>query len=161
MFNHASSNYKCPICLAIKGVENNDTMICQDDIIYKDAKIMAFIGSKFVVNNPGHVLISPTEHYENIYDLPALVGHRIFNLAKYMAVALKEVRKCGGTTTLQCNEPVGNQHAFHFHFHIFPRFKRDDFSKNLLNMQVLAPKDRKTYSRKLKEYILKYPVNLR
>lgn len=159
MFNHTPSNYKCPICLAIKEVENGDTMIRQDDIVYKDAKIIAFIGSKFAVNNPGHVLISPTEHYENIYDLSALVAHRIFDLAKYIAVALKEVRKCGGTTTLQCNEPVGNQHAFHFHFHVFPRFKGDDLFKNLLNMQVSVPEDRKVYSRKLREYILKHPVN--
>ena len=50
MYNHEPKNYKCPICLAIKGVENEDTWINQNDIFYKDDLIMGFIGSKQGLN---------------------------------------------------------------------------------------------------------------
>jgi histidine triad (HIT) family protein len=36
-----------------------------------------------------------------------------------MAVAIKKTYQCGGITTRESNEPVGDQHAFHYHHHIF------------------------------------------
>lgn len=160
MYNHTLPNYKCPICLAIKGIENSDTMIRQNDIVYKDGLIIAFIGSKFTSKNPGHVLISPIKHYENFYDLPKSIGYRIIDLAKYLSAALKKVRRCGGITILQCNEPVGDQHAFHYHLHVFPRFENDNLLDNLTKTYVSLPGDRVQYSEELKRYIKKHSPKL-
>lgn len=152
MYNHAPENYKCPICLGVQGIESDDTLIRQGDIVYQDNLVTVFIGSIWVGNNnPGHPLVVPNEHYENIYDMPEEVGHRIFDVAKKVALALKEVRKCDGITFLQNNEPAGNQHAFHYHLHIFPRFEGDELNANMSKSYRPTAEERKPYAEELKK----------
>ncbi len=151
MYNHAPENYICPICLGVQGVENDDTMIRQTDIVYKDDLVMAFIGSIWVgTNNPGHPLVVPNEHFENVYDIPKEVGHRIFEVAQKVALALKEVRKCEGVTFRQNNEPASSQHAFHYHLHLFPRFVGDELDTQIKNSYRPSPEERKPYADALK-----------
>jgi len=69
MYNHAATEYKCPICLGVKGIENADTLLKHTDLVVKDDLITAFINSFFIVNNTGHVIIVPNEHFENLYAL--------------------------------------------------------------------------------------------
>jgi|GEM_PF-2341840 hypothetical protein len=45
MFNYAPEDYRCPICIAIDGIENEDTWIKQDDIFYKDDLVTGFIST--------------------------------------------------------------------------------------------------------------------
>jgi histidine triad (HIT) family protein len=152
MYNHAPENYKCPICLGIQGIENGDTLIRPSDIIYKDDLVTAFIGSIWVGNNPGHPLVVPNEHYENIYDMPSEVGHRIYDIAQKLALALKQVRKCEGITFVQNNEPVGGQHAFHYHLHIFPRFENDELHANMNNTRRPSLEETLPFANDLKNY---------
>jgi histidine triad (HIT) family protein len=152
MYNHTNDNYVCPLCLTAQGIENEHTMALQDDIFYKDELVFAMVNSKFVGNNPGHVIVVPLKHYENIYDLDENIGHRIFDVAKKIAIALKKIRKCDGVMTLQNNEPASGQHALHFHFHIFPRFTGDELGKNLSNARVATNDERRTYSQPLRLY---------
>ena len=77
MYNHAEGNYVCPICLAAKGIENNETWIKQGDIFYRDDLVFAFVSSKSIIGNEGHLLIVPAAHYENTYE--HLVQIRPFN----------------------------------------------------------------------------------
>lgn len=151
MYNHAPENYKCPICLGVKGIENADTLLKQADLVYKDDLASVFINSFWIDTAKGHVIIVPNEHYENIYELPIEVGHRIFDIAQKLAVAIKKTYKCDGITTRQNNEPAGNQHAFHYHFHIFPRYEGDSFNENMIKKGALSkPKERLEYVNKLK-----------
>lgn len=153
MYNHAAKDYKCPICIAIQGLENSDTLIYKSDIVYKDDLITAFITSFFIGNNPGHVIIVPNKHFENIYDLPDEYAHRIHEVAKHMAFALKQAYQCEGITTLQNNEPAGGQHAFHYHFHVFPRYLNDELHKNMLDKKSTTPEERLSYANKIKDYL--------
>jgi histidine triad (HIT) family protein len=152
MYNHAPKNYKCPICLAINDIENKDTMICQEDIFYRDDFVMALINSKFVKKNSGHVIVVPIKHYENIYELPDNEAKRIIQVAKKISIALKKIRNCNGVMMLQNNEPASDQHAFHYHLHIFPRFDGDQIHKNMLNTRISTPEERKPYADKLRKY---------
>ena len=154
MFNHAPSNYQCPICLAVHGTESDKTMIKQDDIFYRDTLVMALINSKFVGNNPGHVIVVPLKHYENIYDLPEVEANQVMKIAKQVAIALKEIRQCDGVTILQNNEPASEQHAFHYHLHVFPRFADDHLHENLTNTRVSLPEERTKYTIAMREYFL-------
>ena len=151
MYNHAPENYKCPICPAVKGIENEDTWIKQADIVYQDKLVTIFIGSKFVKNNPGHPIIVPNQHYENFYDLPEEVACHIIKIAKKVALALKEARKCEGVTIAQNNEPIGDQHAFHYHMHIFPRFSGDELYKNMNDAYVSTQEERIIYAEGLRK----------
>lgn len=150
MYNHAPKDYKCPICSGIKGIKNENTFIRQSDIVYNDDLITALISSFFIGNNPGHVIIVPNEHFENIFDLPDNYSSRIQELAKKVARALKISHKAEGITTLQNNEPAGNQHAFHYHLHVFPRFKNDDLHKNMMNKKSTTPEERFPFAEKIK-----------
>lgn len=155
MFNHAPEGYKCPICLGINGVENEDTLIRKSDIVYKDDKITAFISSYFIGNNPGHVIISPNDHFENIYDLPEDFYPEMLKVAKNVSLALKDAYKCDGITLLQNNEPEGGQHAFHYHLHVFPRYKNDNLHKNMMAKKESTQEERLNYANKIKDKLAK------
>lgn len=155
MYNHASKDYECPICLGIKGIESDKTLVKQDDIVYGDDVVTAFINSFWIKNNPGHVVVVPNQHYENIYDIPDGVAAQIHKIAKNIALAMKQAYTCGGITTLQNNEPAGNQHAFHYHFHIFPRYDNDELHANMMNKQLADPVQRKEFAEKLKKELVK------
>lgn len=143
-------------CLGVKGISSPDTLMKASDIVYKDDLVTVFINSFFIGKNAGHVIVVPNRHYESIYDLPQKYGHRVFDVSKKMAIALKKAYNCDGITTRQNNEPAGDQHAFHFHFHVFPRYDNDDFNNQIPSHKRLAePAERAEYAAKLKAYIPK------
>lgn len=39
---------------------------------------------------------------------------------------------CDGVTFLQNNEPASNQHAFHYHLHVLPRYTNDNLHAHML-----------------------------
>jgi histidine triad (HIT) family protein len=152
MHNNAPNDYSCPICIAIAGTENDDTWIVQEDIFYKDDLVTGFIGSKSIKGNECHPLIVPNEHYENVYDLPEEVGHRVFDISKRTAIGLKQVRSCDGVNLIQNNEPAADQHAFHYHLHVIPRFDGDSFHEEFWKAERSEPKDRKEHADAMREY---------
>jgi len=154
MISHAPKDYKCPICIGLSGIENEDTLLKQADEVYKDDLVTVYINSFWIPTCEGHVIVVPNKHFENIYELPEKYGNRIFEDAKKISIAMRKAYKCDGITTRQNNEPAGDQHAFHFHFHIFPRYDNDSFNINLTKKSVLSnPKDRIKYTTKFKKAI--------
>jgi histidine triad (HIT) family protein len=152
MHNHADATYVCSICEAINGTEGDTTWIRQADIFYRDDLVMALITSKFIRGNEGHVLVVPVTHVENLYDMPATISHRIIEVAQKVAIALKEVRQCDGVTTIQNNEPAGDQHAFHYHMHVIPRFAADNFHVEYHNTYKSDPAERVPFANALREH---------
>lgn len=154
MYNHAPENYICPICLLVQGVESEDTMAKQVDIVYRDELVLAYVNSKFIESNPGHVIVVPTKHFENLYELPKEYADRIMEVSQKMALAFKDVRKCDGVWIEQNNEPASGQHAFHYHMHIVPRFEGDNLKQVLAagGTYVTEPDDRIPYTEALKAY---------
>jgi histidine triad (HIT) family protein len=153
MYNHEPEGYICPFCLIVRGIENEHVLTKQEDIIYKDDYVTAFIGAGWWKNNKGHVIIIPNKHFENIYDLPDEFSNKIHKLEKEVAIALKEVYKCEGVSSRQHNEPCGNQDVWHYHLHVFPRYKYDNLygtSRELSNA-----KERAEYAKNLRNYFNK------
>lgn len=87
--------------------------------------------------------------------MPAEVDQQIMKIAKRVAVALKDLRKCEGITLQQNNEPDGGQHALHYHMHIFPRYKDDKLLENMSNVRISLPSERLDYANELVEYFEK------
>lgn len=153
MFNHAQTNYKCPICLGISGIESDVTLLKQGDLVYKDETTSVFINSFFIGKNEGHLIVVPNSHYEHIYDIPPDVLHNVMDTVKKLAEVMKEAYQCEGITLLQNNEPAGGQHAFHFHLHIFPRYTDDKIYDHMMNKRLATPEERKKFAEKIKRYI--------
>ncbi|MDP9383566.1 MAG: HIT domain-containing protein, partial [Chloroflexota bacterium] len=66
MYNHEPEGYDCPFRRLVRGL---DTKVSgQDDVVYRDDQVTAFMSVGWWPNNPGHVLVVPNEHHENIYD---------------------------------------------------------------------------------------------
>jgi histidine triad (HIT) family protein len=153
MYNHATEEYSCPICLAAEGIESEATWIVQPDIFYRDLDIMAFIGSKSIEGNDHHPIIVPIAHHEHLYDIPDAISAKIIQLSKRVAIGLKEVRGADGVTVIQNNEPAADQHAFHYHMHVIPRFEGDNFHNALWSTERSRPEDRKRYADDLRDYL--------
>ena len=154
MFNHRPENYTCPLCQIAKG-ETTAKGSSEADVIFRDDSITAFVAGKWWRSNPGHVIIIPNDHIENIYDMPEVIGHKIFNLSKKVALALKETYICDGISTRQHNEPAGNQDVWHFHLHVFPRYEGDNLYLNHEDTYWPTPEEKKPYADKLKAYLTK------
>ena len=150
MYNHAPDDYVCPFCLLLKNIKNEQVLSVESDIFFRSDVITAFISSHQWHNNLGHVLVIPNRHYENIYDLPVEMGGRIHQVAQKIALAMKAVYCCDGTSTRQHNEPEGNQDVWHFHLHVFPRYAGDNlYGSEYFEMPVA---ERARYAAKLRAY---------
>jgi histidine triad (HIT) family protein len=157
VYNHESKGYVCPFCLIVEGVENEHLYTKQDDIVYKDDYVTAFIASGWWKNNKGHVIIITNKHIENIYDLPSELSYRIHDVEKKIALALKETYECDGVSTRQHNEPCGGQDVWHYHIHVFPRYKEDELYKT--DRENSKPEERVEYAKKIRDYFIKEKSN--
>lgn len=152
--SNAPEHYECPICLGLESSDSPKTLIKPADFVYKDDLVSAFINTFFMGKNAGHVIIVPNDHYESIYTLPTEQGHRIFEVAQKVALAMKEAYQCDGITTRNNNEPAGDQHAFHFHFHVFPRYENDGYNSVApADKRLAEPEERAKYAEKLKKVL--------
>lgn len=150
MYNHAPPEYICPFCLLVHGKENIQTQLKQTDIVFQTADITAFIATRKWPNNQGHVLIVPNKHFENIFDLPLALSSKIHSLGRNIALAMKAEYQCDGIMLRQHNEPAGDQHIWHYHLHIIPRYQNDDF--NNTQKGPFAANDRAKYAQKLRNW---------
>jgi histidine triad (HIT) family protein len=149
--SNAPEGYKCPICLGIQGSDSPDTLIKSTDFVYDDNLVTAFVNTFFMGKNAGHVIVVPKQHFESVYTLPSEIGHRVFDVSKKIALAMKGAYKCNGITMRQNNDPSGDQHAFHYHLHVFPRYKDDEYNSVLPSDKRLAePEERSGYAEKIK-----------
>lgn len=140
MYNHAPSDYRCPFCRNITTGESDHPL----EFLHRYDSVVVKMNPRWRPNNPGSALVVPIEHYENIYDLPPLLGGPLQQAARDTAVAMKAALGCQGVSTRQHNEPEGDQDVWHYHVHVFPRYEGDDLdgSKAVLadraEMAVLA-----------------------
>jgi histidine triad (HIT) family protein len=152
MYNHTPENYNCPFCLLIQGIKNAHVHSVQSDIIYHDDAVTGLISSHQWPNNHGNVIIVPNEHWENIYDLPLRYAQDIHRLARRLAIAMKNVYACDGISTRQHNEPAGNQDVWHYHLHVTPRYKNDNFYGS--QREFMSIIEREKHAEALKKFLV-------
>lgn len=154
MYNHAPKNYVCPLCKIAKG-ERTEKGYQEKAVIFRDDFVTVFVSGKWWKSSPGHVIIIPNEHIENLYDLPDEIGYRISDFSKKVALGLKKIYACDGISTRQHNEPAGDQDVWHYHLHIFPRYKGDNLYLNHKDTYWPSAKEKQPYVEKLKAYFSK------
>lgn len=74
---------------------------------------------------PGHALIVPRRHVRDLYELPDGLAGPLLSTAAQVARAAKRAFGADGVTLRQNNEAASDQHLFHFHLHVIPRFNGD------------------------------------
>jgi histidine triad (HIT) family protein len=150
MYNHEPENYDCPFCRLIAGTQDHLTR--QRDVVLRTDGALAFVASWWWPNNRGHVLVVPTGHHENLYDLPPDSGHAVHDVVREVAVAIRGTYGCDGVSTRQHNEPAGYQSAWHYHVHVFPRYDGDELYATRRLSEPATPEEREPYVRRLRDY---------
>lgn len=95
------------------------------DVVYEDENCLAFLDITPI--NPGHTLLIPKEHYENLYDLPDETLKQLAPIIKKLAIAVKKGVDAEGVNIGMNNERPAGQLVPHTHFHIMPRFSNDGY----------------------------------
>lgn len=149
MHNHEPEGYQCPLCIFAQGGETEYNK--RNDVVYENDDILAFISPKWWPKNPGNVMVVPKQHAENIYDIDEWLLSEVYRVGKHIAHAMKESYGCDGISFRQHNEPAGGQDLWHFHLHVFPRWKNDELYARHAEHQFVTKEERALYTEKLKE----------
>ena len=128
MVSHAPPDYECPFCHLAAG--RPAPRVKREHVLERDAEVTVFMSPLWWGEVKGNVLVIPSEHYENLYELPPALGSPITAASQRAARAMKDAFGCEGVSTRQHNEPAGNQEVWHYHLHVFPRFKGDHLYKS-------------------------------
>ena len=65
--SHAPEGYDCPFCRIARGEDGDALWTVQSDVFYRTGFVTAFVNARWWVNNPGHAIVIPNQHVENIY----------------------------------------------------------------------------------------------
>jgi len=120
--SHAPPDYRCQFCRNISDGRSDLPL----EFVHRDDDVVVKMNPNWWPNNPGSVLVIPTGHHENIFDVPDRLALPVHRAARNAAVAMKVTFGCDAVSTLQHHEPAGNQTVWHFHLHVFPRWENDD-----------------------------------
>lgn len=74
---------------------------------------------------PGHVLLIPKQHYQDIRDIPADVLGSLTSQLPALAAAIVCATNATGLNLLQNTGRSSGQAVFHLHFHLIPRTEGD------------------------------------
>ena len=109
----------CIFCQIING-KSESSKVYEDDIC------LAFMDIQPV--NPGHLLVVPKLHFQDLSDLPADIGSHLFRVAQRIALALPAtLLKSEGVDLFMAHGEAAGQEVFHVHLHVTPRFAGDGF----------------------------------
>jgi len=153
MYSHAPNNYDCPFCHIAARESLAPPWTVTNDIVYQTDVVMAFIGAAWWPNNAGHVIVIPNAHIENIYTMPPETHQHIYEAARKIAIAFKRVYHCDGTSTRQHNELAGYQEIWHYHLHVFPRYRDDNLYMLTDQRRIVTPDERLPYAEKLRGFM--------
>ncbi|MCK9187427.1 MAG: HIT family protein [Candidatus Colwellbacteria bacterium] len=92
-------------------------------VIYEDDVALAFLDLHPLA--PGHALVIPKIHAENILDLPEELIGPFFQSVKKVTALIKEKLAPRGFTIGINQGRIGGQAIDHLHVHIIPRFEGD------------------------------------
>ena len=121
--SHAPPDYDCPFCAHAAGAEPEFTA-------WRNAHVFVRISKHWYSSNPGHALVIPLAHHENIYQLPDDLAGHVLRMARRVAIAMRRGYPCDGVTVRQNNEPAGGQDVWHLHTHVVPRHAGDSLHRS-------------------------------
>ncbi len=112
-------------------------------VVHRDDLVVAFLD--IAPRNPGHVLVVPVAHADDIVATPAATAERMMVVAQRIARAIRrtDLRAEGFNFVMNTGRAAG-QTVFHAHLHIMPRYAGDepagaDHQRTRVTPESLAP----------------------
>ncbi|MEM3063608.1 MAG: HIT domain-containing protein [Nitrososphaerota archaeon] len=141
-------NIECILC----GIVNNDPRV-ESLVVYSDD--LFTISVNLYPYNPGHLIIFPKRHIEQ---LDELTENEVYGLHKLQLLALSVLREVyqpqGFNLGYNLGEASGAS-VSHLHLHIVPRYKNELGFIDIIGGARIMVEDPKETQRKLKENFLK------
>jgi histidine triad (HIT) family protein len=91
--------------------------------VFEDDVCVAFLDIH--PRNPGHTLVIPKKHYEDLFAMPEAEAGSLFQGVKKVAEAARSGTKAEGVSISQSNGKAAGQIVPHLHFHVIPRFMNE------------------------------------
>ncbi|WP_258951386.1 HIT family protein [Lentzea californiensis] len=110
---------KCVFCAIVAGE-------AEASLAYADDRVVAFMDLGAVT--PGHVLVVPRLHAIGLEDLDEETSTHVWRIGHRVGRALRRSGlRCEGINVFLADGEAAFQEIFHFHLHVFPRFRGDSF----------------------------------
>lgn len=93
--------------------------------VYEDSDTLAFLDITPV--NPGHVLVIPKTHSENLHEIPDETLSKLAIVVKKIATNVKKAMRADGINIGMNNGKAAGQVVPHAHIHVMPRFEGDGY----------------------------------
>lgn len=108
----------------------NNCVFCQiindqlpKTVIYEDDVVLAITPKEEV--SPGHTLLIPKTHAENIFDIDPATFTHFSQVLKDLSIQLVKDNRATGINILNANGEDAQQSVMHLHFHLVPRYPND------------------------------------
>jgi len=133
----------CPFC----NIVNDNTKDKERHVLYR-SKNCFLVMNKYPYT-PGHFMVIPNLHVDNIESLHADIWLEMSTLVQKSVKLLKEEFKADGVNIgMNLGECGGAGIAEHVHYHIVPRFKRDvNFITSIADTRVYSTDFEKIYEK--------------
>ncbi len=109
---------QCVFCAILNGA-------APGSFVYQDDDAVALMDLYPV--HPGHTLILPRRHVEDLAGCPADLAGRLFALSGKIAPAIVRATDAAGFNVWTASGEAAGQDVFHLHLHVLPRFEDDTF----------------------------------
>jgi histidine triad (HIT) family protein len=107
------SDPDCVFCAIVAGDAPAET-------VYEDDLTLAFMDVSPA--SDGHVLVIPRRHQRDVFELEQPETDAVWHSTLRVARAVRDALAPDGMNLHQSNGRVANQHVFHFHLHVIPRY---------------------------------------
>ena len=108
----------CVFCDLMKGAA--EVSMC-----YEDGEVVAFMDIQPV--NPGHVLVVPKQHFEELRDVPKAIGLRLYEVATLLIPIIQQAAGASDMNIVVNSGQAAGQNVMHYHLHLIPRKQGDGF----------------------------------
>ncbi|HPG30793.1 MAG TPA: HIT domain-containing protein [bacterium] len=140
---------KCILCSVLNGESGVDNLL-----LYKGSSMN--ITMNLYPYNPGHIMIFPARHIEDVRKLTESEWMEIFRLQRLSLDCLEEVYKPTGFNMGFNIGQFGGASIEHIHFHIVPRYKNEiGFMELFSDARIIVENPKKTFNKLKKLFRLK------
>ena len=92
--------------------------------VYEYEYVLAILDISQVCD--GHTLILPKKHYNNFLDADLQTINRCMYVIKFLSDKYKQILNPSGFNILNNTNEIAGQTVFHLHFHLIPRYDKND-----------------------------------